>query len=203
MAENTACGFCRESDARFFCSGCKTERYCAAGCQKAAWGRHKNVCPAKVEVLDIEGMTCQKNCGTTVQSALESVDGTEKVEVIFEDKKAHVSGTAAIEALIDAVKTVGFAAEAAVVSSAEVGRMPELEPAGVLPGDADQKDTKPTSSSTANGIGLAAPGAAHMDNPNIKCTCGCVPNIPSMFEMAALRKKFAAEKKAKAEADKQ
>jgi hypothetical protein len=48
----------------------------------------------------------------------------------------------------------------------------------------------------------AAPVAAH--NPDVpsgqRCACGCVPNILSLFEMAALRAKRRAELKAAKEA---
>jgi len=60
------------------------------------------------QVLTIEGMMCQKNCGTTVETAISLVTGVEKVEVIFSQKKARVWGSASVVDLIDAVEMVGF-----------------------------------------------------------------------------------------------
>jgi TPR repeat protein len=65
-----------------------------------------------------------------------------------------VSGTAAVEALIDAVKNVGFAAEAAVVSSSEVGWMPELEPLADLPGDDAKELTLKNSPACSTGVSV-------------------------------------------------
>ncbi len=41
-------------------------------------------------LLKVEGMMCQKNCGSTVQNALESVPGVERVIV------SHPEGTARV-----------------------------------------------------------------------------------------------------------
>jgi Cu+-exporting ATPase len=69
-------------------------------------------------ILEIEGMMCQKNCGTTVQGALQSVSGVEKADVVFADKRAYVWGSAEVGALIYAVECVGFGAEAAAATTA-------------------------------------------------------------------------------------
>jgi P-type Cu+ transporter len=61
--------------------------------------------------LDVEGMMCQKNCGTTVQRALAGVQGVSRAEVSFPDKRASVWGSALPEALIAAVEAIGFGAE--------------------------------------------------------------------------------------------
>jgi P-type Cu+ transporter len=61
--------------------------------------------------LDVEGMMCQKNCGTTVQRALAGVEGVSRAEVSFLDKRARVWGTAPPQALIAAVEAIGFGAE--------------------------------------------------------------------------------------------
>jgi cation transport ATPase len=63
-----------------------------------------------MQVLLIEGMMCQKNCGTTVQRALSQVPGVEKAEVSFASKTAHVWGSARAPDLIEAVEVVGFGA---------------------------------------------------------------------------------------------
>lgn len=62
-------------------------------------------------LLEVEGMMCQKNCGSTVQAALEKVDGVTRAEVSFAERRARVWGPGVLaEALIAAVEAVGFAA---------------------------------------------------------------------------------------------
>lgn len=66
-------------------------------------------------VLDIGGMMCQKNCGSTVSSALERVPGVARAEVSFADKRAEVwgvvgSGVIVTAHLVDAVEAIGFEA---------------------------------------------------------------------------------------------
>ena len=62
--------------------------------------------------LDIGGMMCMKNCGTTVQNALRTVPGVVSADVSFETHSATiVPGTASVADLIDAVECVGFGAE--------------------------------------------------------------------------------------------
>ena len=62
--------------------------------------------------LRVEGMMCQKNCGTTVTNALRSVDGVKHVVVSFPKKNAIVRGRdLVVQRLIDAVEMVGFDAE--------------------------------------------------------------------------------------------
>ncbi|CAN0347363.1 unnamed protein product, partial [Hapterophycus canaliculatus] len=67
---------------------------------------------APATVLNIEGMMCQKNCGTTVRNALEKVPGVSRAEVSFTRKSARVwtcgGGGVSVEALVDAVLAVGF-----------------------------------------------------------------------------------------------
>eukprot|EP00903_Cladosiphon_okamuranus_P012938 g12081.t1 len=91
--------------------------------------------PTKMIVLAIEGMTCQKNCGTTVRKALEAVAGVSQAEVSFAQRRATVAwngatttggdGEAAtqlfsvlLDALVGAVEAVGFGA--AVVPDAVI-----------------------------------------------------------------------------------
>lgn len=84
-------------------------------------------------VLDVDGMMCQRNCGATVQTALEGVSGVTRVEVSFAERRARVwtriagvacdftgdrdgggaggavaVGVVPVSALVDAVETVGF-----------------------------------------------------------------------------------------------
>ncbi|CAN0513140.1 unnamed protein product, partial [Scytosiphon promiscuus] len=40
--------------------------------------------------LDVEGMMCQKNCGTTVRNALENVPGVARAEVSFAQRRARI-----------------------------------------------------------------------------------------------------------------
>ena len=58
--------------------------------------------------LVIEGMMCQKNCGTTVEVSIRSVDGVKKVLVNFQQKEGLVWGDVSSEELVDAVECVGF-----------------------------------------------------------------------------------------------
>ena len=58
--------------------------------------------------LSIDGMMCQKNCGSTVEKALCSVPGVTKVIVTFLKKEARVWGTVSSQLLIEAVENVGF-----------------------------------------------------------------------------------------------
>ncbi|KAF1336070.1 Copper-transporting atpase, partial [Globisporangium splendens] len=69
--------------------------------------------PLVVELL-VEGMMCQKNCGTTVENALRNADGVLSAVVSFEKRMATVmlthEGSTNEEALIDMVECVGFSA---------------------------------------------------------------------------------------------
>ncbi|CEG36650.1 coppertransporting atpase [Plasmopara halstedii] len=66
-----------------------------------------------VELL-IEGMMCQKNCGSTVENALQSVKGVANAVVSFEQRKATVTlkhfGSTTFDELVDMVECVGFKA---------------------------------------------------------------------------------------------
>lgn len=62
--------------------------------------------------LKVTGMHCPK-CVVRVKEALESVDGVTKAEVLLEPGLAKVEGTADVEALIAAVKSIEFGAELA------------------------------------------------------------------------------------------
>eukprot|EP00644_Phytophthora_capsici_P013753 jgi/Phyca11/535284/estExt2_fgenesh1_pg.C_PHYCAscaffold_330117 len=68
-----------------------------------------------IELL-VEGMMCQKNCGSTVENALKGVDGVASAVVSFEQRKATVTllqpGSATLEQLVDMVECVGFEASA-------------------------------------------------------------------------------------------
>lgn len=70
-------------------------------------------------VLDVEGMMCQKNCGTTVQNALEDVPAVSRAVVSFADGKAYVwikqsKLAVSAQALRNAIEDVGY--DARVVS---------------------------------------------------------------------------------------
>ena len=58
--------------------------------------------------LAIEGMMCQKNCGSTAQKALASVPGVTNAIVTFQKKEAQIWGDVSPLLLIDAVECVGF-----------------------------------------------------------------------------------------------
>ncbi|GIW36806.1 MAG: heavy metal-binding protein [Meiothermus sp.] len=60
--------------------------------------------------LKIEGMSCN-NCVRHVTEALKSVQGVEQVEVSLQEGRATVTGSAAVEKLIEAVREEGYAAQ--------------------------------------------------------------------------------------------
>lgn len=62
--------------------------------------------------LRIEGMTCS-HCQKSVQQALESVEGSQTVQVNLETGLARVEGPADIKDLIAAVKAGGYQASPA------------------------------------------------------------------------------------------
>ncbi|KAG6623999.1 putative copper-transporting ATPase [Phytophthora cinnamomi] len=68
-----------------------------------------------IELL-VEGMMCQKNCGSTVENALRGVDGVAAAVVSFEQRKATVTlrrpGSSTLQELVDMVECVGFEARA-------------------------------------------------------------------------------------------
>ncbi|DAZ96747.1 TPA: hypothetical protein N0F65_012324 [Lagenidium giganteum] len=74
-----------------------------------------NADPLVISLL-VEGMMCQKNCGTTVENALRNTDGVQQAIVSFEKSLATVTltheGSTTLEELIDMVECVGFSAEA-------------------------------------------------------------------------------------------
>lgn len=59
--------------------------------------------------LQVEGMKCQ-GCVSAVKEALEAVEGVTSVNVLLEEKLAHVGGAADPEALTAAVREAGFVA---------------------------------------------------------------------------------------------
>lgn len=61
--------------------------------------------------IQVEGMSCMKNCGTTVENALKSVPGVTDAIVEFDERAAYVSGTAQYNDLVAAIEAVGFTAE--------------------------------------------------------------------------------------------
>ena len=64
----------------------------------------------KIIILQVSGMSCMKNCGTTVQNALRNVPGVLSANVDFEKKIAAIEakGGVAIATLIEAVEDAGF-----------------------------------------------------------------------------------------------
>uniref|UniRef100_A0AAV1U9M3 P-type Cu(+) transporter n=1 Tax=Peronospora matthiolae TaxID=2874970 RepID=A0AAV1U9M3_9STRA len=68
--------------------------------------------PLTLELL-VQGMMCQKNCGSTVENALRSVDGVASAVVSFADRKAtvtlqHAGSGPTLDDLVDVVECVGF-----------------------------------------------------------------------------------------------
>ena len=66
--------------------------------------------PPDAIILDIDGMKCMKNCGTTVENALRSVDGVTMAKVHFKERQAVVVGNVEVDDLVEAVECVGFGA---------------------------------------------------------------------------------------------
>lgn len=62
--------------------------------------------------LKVEGMSCG-HCKVSVEKALKSVPGVEKVEVFLQEGKAVVEGSAPAERLIAAVQEEGYRAQVA------------------------------------------------------------------------------------------
>ncbi|CAN0043443.1 unnamed protein product, partial [Scytosiphon promiscuus] len=81
--------------------------------------------PAPSAVLEIEGMMCQKSCGSTVRACLESVPGVDRAEVSYaEGRLARVwereGSRLPVSVLVGAVEDVGFGAR--VVAPGEEGK---------------------------------------------------------------------------------
>lgn len=66
--------------------------------------------PSTVRIR-VAGMTCMKNCGTTVENALKNTPGVSNAFVNYEEGCAYVAGAAPYSALIEAIEAVGFTAE--------------------------------------------------------------------------------------------
>jgi copper chaperone len=69
--------------------------------------------------LKIEGMSCN-NCVRHVTQALKSVPGVEQVEVLLQEGRAQVTGTAPVEKLIEAVQEEGYTARVESVVGSEL-----------------------------------------------------------------------------------
>lgn len=69
--------------------------------------------------LKIEGMSCN-NCVRHVTQALKSVPGVEQVEVLLQEGRAQVTGTASVEKLIEAVHEEGYTARVESVVGSEL-----------------------------------------------------------------------------------
>ncbi len=63
---------------------------------------------ASTITLTVEGMMCQKSCGTTVENALSIVPGVVSAKASFKNSNAIIKGTASVKELIDAIDCVGF-----------------------------------------------------------------------------------------------
>eukprot|EP00516_Mucochytrium_quahogii_P001863 CAMPEP_0203760656 /NCGR_PEP_ID=MMETSP0098-20131031/13910_1 /ASSEMBLY_ACC=CAM_ASM_000208 /TAXON_ID=96639 /ORGANISM=" , Strain NY0313808BC1" /LENGTH=306 /DNA_ID=CAMNT_0050654325 /DNA_START=209 /DNA_END=1126 /DNA_ORIENTATION=+ len=83
----------------------RARRYRARG-----GGRGKDVRTVRIKV---EGMMCQKNCGTTVENTLKGVAGVVRASVTFETKIGVVVCSHSVDprALVEAVESVGFDAK--------------------------------------------------------------------------------------------
>ena len=61
--------------------------------------------------IQVGGMSCMKNCGTAVETALKNTPGVTDAVVVFAERAAYVSGSAQVSGLVEAVEAVGFTAE--------------------------------------------------------------------------------------------
>ncbi|KAL3667145.1 hypothetical protein V7S43_008084 [Phytophthora oleae] len=61
--------------------------------------------------IQVEGMSCMKNCGTTVENALKNAPGVTDAVVEFDERAAYVSGSAHYSDLVAAIEAVGFTAD--------------------------------------------------------------------------------------------
>ncbi|RLN51523.1 hypothetical protein BBJ29_002262 [Phytophthora kernoviae] len=61
--------------------------------------------------IQVEGMSCMKNCGNTVENALKNTPGVTDAIVEFDERAAYVSGSAQYSDLVAAIEGVGFTAE--------------------------------------------------------------------------------------------
>ncbi|AWR88168.1 MULTISPECIES: CopZ family metallochaperone [Meiothermus] len=62
--------------------------------------------------LKVEGMSCG-HCKISVEKALKSVPGVQKVEVFLDQGRAVVEGDAPVDRLIEAVQEEGYSAQVA------------------------------------------------------------------------------------------
>ena len=60
-----------------------------------------------MKIISIEGMSCG-HCTSSVEAALKTLDGVEKVELSLENKEARVEGNVEDEVLREAVEAIGF-----------------------------------------------------------------------------------------------
>ena len=68
--------------------------------------------PTEGQTLEVKGMTCG-GCHRSVQQALSSVPGVERVTVDLPSGRADVEGSAEPDALIGAVQAIGYEARLA------------------------------------------------------------------------------------------
>jgi len=71
-------------------------------------------------VLEVDGMMCMKNCGSTVEGALRRVPGVVEARVVYELKLACIWGTTDAAALMDAVDMMGFDARAVSAAALQI-----------------------------------------------------------------------------------
>lgn len=123
--------------------------------------------------LAIDGMMCQKNCGSTVEKALLSVPGVTKVIVSFPRKEASIWGAVTSSLLIDAVECVGF--DATVKNTVSMIRLqPILEPK-ILECKAAKMQNLESSSNADKGLNSSV---VTMNISGMSCT-SCVRSLES------------------------
>jgi len=124
-------------------------------------------------VLDVEGMMCQKSCGTTVHNVLMSVDGVTKTVVSFPHKSAHVWGSASVAELIDAVEMVGF--DAAHHTATPLPPVPSVDPPP-KPKPKPKPKVQPAAQKSTTTTSTGPTGVATLSISGMSCA-SCVRNI--------------------------
>lgn len=74
--------------------------------ERGAW-RFTNPSTVRIEV---GGMSCKKNCGNAVETALKNTPGVTNAVVEFDERAVYVSGSVAVCDLVAAIEAVGYTA---------------------------------------------------------------------------------------------
>nr|CCA23376.1 alpha putative [Albugo laibachii Nc14] len=109
--------------------------------------------------LQVEGMTCMKNCGVTIENALQKVNGVTRAFVDFTERKAYVAGTADFNDILSCIESSGYSARIQVdnlIESIETGPINQKQAADMSDKDANEcgRSTTPSALSISTGNAL-------------------------------------------------